>query len=251
MNKRFFSFFVILMLIVAVFISCNKDDDATTIDNITATLENGAKYNNEIYKVSIIAKEPIPSVIGTTPPVWVILSSGNFADGRFSMKLPTTVNDKYLKTINDNFPANVTINCDKNIKAEFFPIATSDMNDNLFYSLIYARLDGKLITEAKYMYADCDCSITGIYENTSPTYSYDEETGEFVTNTVEKTVIYSVFLKKGWNIIYRIEKENKSEEDKRILKSEMTTKAVSGLKWYVLKDFSDLQESSSVTDGIK
>ena len=96
------------------------------------------------------------------------------------------------------------------------------------------------------MYADHDCSITGINANTytSPTIFYDKETEEFITKdyTVEETVAYSISLKKGWNIIYRIEKENKSEGDNRILKSEMTTKAVSGLKWYVLKDFSELQE---------
>ena len=162
------------------------------------------------------------------------------------MKLPSTVNDKYLKRLNDHFPESVIVNCDKNTKLEFFPIMTLDMNDNLFYSLVYAKLNGKLITEARYMYADNDCSITGINVNTYKQLNifYDNETEEFIAKeyTVEETVTYSISLKKGWNIIYRIEKENKSEGDNKLIKLEMTTKAVSGLKWYVSKDFTELQE---------
>ena len=246
MNKRFFSLSVVFVLIAAILVSCNKDADTATIDNITATLENGAKYNNEISKVILVANEPVPIIIGPNSPVWTMLSSSNFTNSRFSMKLPSTIDDKYLKRINDYFPTNVTVSCDKNTKTEFFPIVTLDMNDNLLYSLVYAKLDGKLITEARYMYSDCDCSITGIDINTysSPTCIYDEETEEFITKDwlVEKTVTYSVFLKNGWNVIYRIEKENKSEGYNKIFKSEITTKAVSGLKWYVSEDFSALQE---------
>ena len=241
MIRQFFPLIVMTALCVAVFTSCNKDEEPTTIDKISATLENGVRYDNEISRVGLFAKEPVPNIVGI-PPVWVTLAESNFENGRFSMKLPSTVDNEYLKSIYDCFPTTLTAS-NMNAKAEFFPIMTFDMNNNLFYTLINAKLDEKLVTEAKYMHTDNDCSITGTNVYTSPIFCYDEETEEIrECYTVEETVTYAISLKKGWNIIYRIEKENRSEGYKKILKSEMTTQAIDGLKWYVLKDFTDLQE---------
>ena len=88
------------------------------------------------------------------------------------------------------------------------------------FPLVYIKRDDLSTTEGLFYYADKNCSITG-------TLTASDE---------HQTVTYSMYLKRGWNIVYHTEKYIESP-DKQVRMEEFSTNQVSGMKWYVSGDF--------------
>jgi hypothetical protein len=215
--------------------SCDKEDDAAVGMTISGTLEFNEKYDNdEITKVQIAIREPVTDN-GITLFKNVVLASGAYSDGIFSLELPAMVDDKYLGAhlLDEDFPPSIKVS-NKNVKTGVFSISTSNFDDtkqipttgglvsvltSKVYPLVYVKKDDKSITEAILLYADRKCSITG-----SMTMS-------------DETITYSVHLKRGWNILYETRPEYMESADKQIRREECTTNPISGLKWYVHWDF--------------
>ena len=198
---------IVCALIIACFVfsGCNdndNDDDNDTINKIIATVEDGAKYNGQIVTVKFMVE------IGDND---VAIATGNWSNGGFTIDLPETVEANHLRTL-DRFAPSVTVS-NNNAKGVFWTfIGGFDVDDrrvDYFYNI---KGDNNSTTWVEYIYVDMDVNITG-------TFSDDEETR-----------VYSLSLKKGWNITYRTWIRGTGV-------TERSSTAVSGLKWHSSRDF--------------
>jgi hypothetical protein len=147
----------------------------------------------------------------------IVVGSGTLADGELTLKLNETVDERYLeagfKELEEEYGGKITVS-NRNVK-----IGEADVR---------AYQSGKAIGQFYYVtgiedkdwhgyliYAAAVVSITG-------TYTDEEGNGR---------VIYNVFLKKGWNIVYM--KETGTEGHRYY---EYTTATPSGAKWYYKDD---------------
>jgi hypothetical protein len=111
-------------------------------------------------------------------------TAGTVANGKLTLKLPQTVEDKYLKSIQENnIPDSVHVSPvdGKALNAEFHLIIGEDR-----HQLSYEKMDGnKRYDSVMYLYAAKDFAISGSGPN---------EDG--------KTITYDTQMKKGWNRIH-------------------------------------------------
>ena len=258
MKRYFFSLILMAAIFAAAITSCNKDDMAIGMV-ISGTLEFSERYNDEITKVKVVTNmDRFSDIRG------VVLASGTYFNGDFSLELPVKVDDQYLEKRFDfeDLPPHFKVS-NKNVKTGVFSISATNLDDTkteldsrffylsdqnpsstdslrgsivqivYIYPLIHAKSDDKSTTEAWYLYADRNCSITGAIT------TYDESSSEWGTGTfmVEKTLTYSMHLKRGWNIVYYTETQYMETADKQIRIDECSTNPVNGLKWYVVYDY--------------
>ena len=215
MKKVVLNYLVIAALVVsAAFTSCNKngDDDkdegGATIDKITAKVEGGAKYNGEITTVKLAVDE------------YTALATGNWNNGGFTIELPKTVDAEYLYTV--DYESTVTVS-NKNAKQFCAWFIGYDADDGLVDDFWYAKqgMVNNSLTYAEYIYVDSDVNISG-------TEKYSDEGYEW-------NFVYSLTLKKGWNITYWVESETE-KSGKTVYNGEHKNSTVSGLKWYSSED---------------
>jgi len=204
--------------------SCNKEKDneiPTSWFNgtITAIVENGNDYNSIISKVMTLVGECIIIRVDADDPGTVECTEmifANYSNGGFTLTLPAIVDDKYLRFFRFlDISSSLTIS-DPNAKLfEMYSINAYDSNDVRIGDFSYIKQDEKSYTAGFFWYADRDFTITG-------SLFLDEE-GCYFVEEGGIPLIWSVSLKKGWNRVYEIMYENKAE---------ISTKAVSGMKWY-------------------
>jgi hypothetical protein len=193
-------------------VACNKNDDKDDETPsgwfngvITAVVENGNNYNSLIGKVSAMVE-----FYNEATRDWVVeeIASGNWSNGGFTLTLPATLDDKFLRNlVAGDIPTGITIS-DRNAKVSegiWFRAYNSDGSCHVG-SFWYSKKDENSDAEVIFTYADRDVIIT---------------------STAREDEIYNVSLKRGWNKIYITTMRNQGG-----WRVEISTKAVGGLKWH-------------------
>ena len=187
-----------VLAICCVFAGCQSGGDSY---KITATVENGNDYNSEINTVKAYV------IYGHGDEYEI--ATGKYSGGGFRLTLPQSVSSNYLGSAADIMRffmwSDAVQFSDPQVGLATLEVAGyegDDMNIPVADFYYHKAVNGENVAEGTFVYADRDVTVTGS----------DEET------------IYNVSLKKGWNIIYDVWNDNG--------KDEVTTKEVSGMKWY-------------------
>jgi len=222
MNKKLHYLTAAAIAVAIAAAGCDKDDDDKLVSDafdgkITAIVENGAAYNSQFSAVAAV-------VYIDTVPWYEIFAIGTYANGGFTITLPATPNAKYLQAF-EEAPASINVS-DKNAKAMSLSLVASNSAGNNSSDLIYGKVGSNSYTRVAFMYADRDVTITGSYKEEEDGYTYEEHD--------------NVSLKRGWNRVYVTVTETETSE-----KAELTTKPVSGVKWYFRYDWNDAYRAAS------
>jgi hypothetical protein len=201
---------IVCLFTVVALCSCSKDDDddnsgsQTSVikDNtITAKVEGGDNYNDEIDSVKI-------TLDGISA-----IAKAEYKNGGFTLKLPETINDSdiYPQYGDESFPGYGKVNVsDPTVKTKSVVINAYNSWEYEGY-FVYRTGEKDVLTRTDWhgtiVYANGNISITGTFPSGEDTYDY------------------KVNLIKGWNIMYsRVTAEG--------TKYEYTTQAPTGLKWF-------------------
>ncbi|MDR1155405.1 MAG: hypothetical protein LBL04_11915 [Bacteroidales bacterium] len=209
MKKKYFLNAACLCLCAGfAFTACNKDDDgpeASPIESITATVENGSSYDLDQVKASIDYAGGSYEVV-----------SGSYTNGGFTLTLPKTVDARYLKPLFDEedlelFGSGIKVS-DTNAKTAFLYIAgyKSNVPKGSFWYI--KELSASSEIEAEIVYVDRDVTVTG-----SGTFFGDKE-------------VMNISLKKGWNMWYDTETTTGTTTERT-----SATSDPGGLKWIFYK----------------
>ena len=150
----------------------------------------------------------------------VTLAEANFKNGGFTIKLPQTVDAKFLEKIGNDMPKQISVS---NKNAQTLCISSFDgfdSSDRKVASFYCEKGQGNNYSCMNWFYTDSDLTISGSYTRT----------GRNNNGETEYTETYSLVFKKGWNIMYEVGLETK-QGNKYIEKYEATSNAVLGLKW--------------------
>jgi hypothetical protein len=206
LKNKALSIFLFTALILS---GCSKDDDKPinpenlTPDSfngkITATVENGAQYEDQISKVWALFDAKVNSSNELTGRM---LSDGDFSDGGFSINL-NEIPSTFLMDVQSFFTTVLGISNEleysdpdvRLLNAEFFGISSDDK----FIDQIIFTTTGSKRTTCLFVFSEDDVTVTG-----------------------GKTV--GVMLRQGWNRIYW------TSADKKV-----TSIVPSGLKWQLSK----------------
>ena len=199
-NKQWLSMlFIAALVLSATFTSCDKDDeDGGTIDKITATVEGGAKYNGVISKVKLGLD--IDDEI-------VVIATGDWSNGGFTIELPKTVDAKYLEPFSGNVKVSGPIVAGFDEDDEFVTIFVCGKKEN-GPPLPYP--DVNYYYRAYYIYSDSDLNVSDEFS-----------------------------LKKGWNFKHVATGAFVIVDGGYVFLDEQSTFSnnVSGMKWYSDEDF--------------
>jgi hypothetical protein len=197
-QKYFLSAACLCLCAELAFTSCNKDDDgpeASPIESITATVENGSSYDLDQVKALIYYENGIDEVV-----------SGKYTNGGFTLALPKTIDAKYLELIFEEKELKDGMKVsDPNVKITLLDRIEGYKSGDRVGTFMYIKEpSASSETEGTVVYTDRDVVITG-----SVTLS-------------GYTEVMNISLKKGWNMMYYTETA-----------TEMTTSTSDpgGLKW--------------------
>ena len=239
--KRYYFSLILMTAIFAVLItSCEKDETFVGM-TVTGTLEFSEQYNDKITKVQVDFREP--TYLGEVPIfTQSTLARGTYSNGAFSLELPSKVDDKYLNQMlsHEDLEPYLKVS-NKNVKTGMFDFTATDFDEEIakrieeknkegngvwasylykIFPLVNLKRDDISTTEGLFYYADRNCSITGT----------------LTASDGNQTTTYSMYLKRGWNIVYHTQKYMETP-DRLIHIEELSTKPISGMKWYVRGDF--------------
>ena len=177
MKKIFLNFglFLALGLTIAVFNSCDEDDDKNggsgSISKITATnVINGSTQIKTVKALVYWGDYDNEDAIAQAP----------YTNNGFTLELPKTLSAKYLFLISEDAPSGITIS-DKNVKIYVLEdISGYDKDDDEigYFYLEEEKGDNEYYTS--WIYSDRDVTIKG------------QDDGDK----------YNLQLKKGWNVVY-------------------------------------------------
>jgi hypothetical protein len=216
MKKKIFLVGVIAAMVwMAVFVSCNKDNNSSKgNDNpsdeasiINAVVVNGSSYIE-------IAAVKAYTIFGSYPAYQA--ASAEYKDGGFKLNLPKTVPAEYLEEIGYYFaiPSNIAISDREAKTADLRIFAYNSIGDEIgeFVLDVYSSNE---YDYAYYTYVDRDVIIKG------SNGWYDDYSEEYYTEE------YDYSFKKGWNVVYDV-----FQEDNNLYL--YTTKKPSNLnfRWY-------------------
>jgi hypothetical protein len=232
--KHFKLFATCLMVACAsvsfVFTSCEEGGYETfgnsSISVINAKVEDGEKYNSKISVVKMTGNYDFDTTYGfdagfysdqNADPKTIVLATGTYSNGGFTINLPATVDEKYLSPIvwvEEGWHEGGNVKCsDSNAKCVWvinilgFSKQDSDREVVVFYYEINScDFDSDTNAEGHFVYVDRNVTITGSGDGGDKYY-------------------YNVSLKKGWNIYYG----NYGRQDDRM---KVTNNVPSGLKWW-------------------
>ena len=191
-----------------------KEDDPETssITSISVTVENGSAFASKIEDVMALLTDENAMV-----------KTVKYGNGVFTIDLPATVNESYLKNVDGGYPA-LKIS---NKKVKGVSINIDAFQSGVCVGNFYHAKNSGIQTEALFVYVDGDVKITGSDSftiiNRDP---YGSLLGEHTYNTT-----YNVSLKKGWNIIYFTETHS-GPGFKTSTTETITTNVPDGMKWY-------------------
>ena len=192
-------------LAVMMLVSCNKDDDGlstSTITSITANVEGGSALNDLIDEVKLVTWNNSGDD--------VVLATAKFSNGGFKIVLPETVPSNVLSSFNEDYLDEDIKVSNMNVETTYAELHAYNENGDRIGFFYYYKENATTDVEMDLVYANGDVNITG------------KITDEYGTET------WSVYLKKGWNQVFYIDKElpNDKWEDS------VTTTSQSGMKWF-------------------
>jgi hypothetical protein len=210
MNKKLLMMAFVSLLAAATFSSCDKDkDDDSATGAISDGVLTGAVEGLGDTKPDSRVAEMYYEL--ETSSGYVVVGRATLADGKLTLRLNTTVDDKYLSTLSDAFEISPDVKVsNKNVKigdCERLNAYKSGKRIGIFYY-------GTGVEEGDWggflMYVNDDVSITGTETNGS----------------------YNLHLRKGWNIMYLKETRDDAKNEEY---GELTTTAPSGAKWWYIE----------------
>ena len=218
MKKVVLNYLVIAALAgAAALTSCDKENgDGDGGMTVSATVENASKYSDVVTVKALVWDRSADKEVE--------IASADFKNGSFSIKLPATVDAKYLNVWEeDEIPSTVTVS-NRNAKTTYVSFKGVDKDGEYvtwFYQGKWDETTGTG-TDADYIYSDSNLNITGT----------DSESDEYS----EHTEIYALTIKKGWNVVYATGTE--VEDDGFYTYTYIITSVhVTGLKWYGSQDW--------------
>jgi len=219
-----FGLFLALGVTSTMFYSCSKDDnasgneDGSNVSTITAT--------NVVNGSSAIATVKAETYYGSE---YYTIAEAPFQNNGFTLKLPATVDVKYLSLFGTGEDLTGITVSDKTAMVisveELFAYNTDDEGiGNLFYASADPSGDNNNISMAMWLYVDRNLTVNG--QNNK----VDEE-----NNEENITLFNNLTLKKGWNIVYAnktyTQNQSTGKETYTITYSNQKPSGVN-LKWY-------------------
>ena len=218
-----YAFFALLSMCI-IFSGCDKDDDkgggANTVNQITVKIENASDFSNVAkVKLQVWFQENGSYQIHD-------IAEADFINGGFTLKLPETLNAKYLEVFNEEDMPETVVVSNKSAKSfSFGSIYGFNSAGDQIVRFRYENRTESTNTEsyagAQWMYVDSDVNVTGTESG-----DWKGEENEGVYN-----VTFALTLKKGWNVYYETytgtRQGNKYTENNAF----RSNPAPSGLKW--------------------
>jgi hypothetical protein len=199
MNKKLLPMAFVSLLAAATFSACSNDNDddeggATgAITELTIDVDNAGSIDADTVKV-VIRYGGWSFVAASIP----------YPKGKFTLKLPATVDEKYLYDDLKDMPDGVMVSDSVRLAMAWVDGYKSGVEVGNFWH-------GTAEWEGDLYYANGDVTVTGSYEGWDLIRKYD------------------LHLKKGWNMIYyKTAYETKTTTE--------TTTAPSGAKWLWMYD---------------
>jgi len=222
-----------------VLTGCSKSDNSSggSAISINAQVVNGSNYSFDNVKAVLYYGNNYEYVV----------NEANYTNGGFTIKLPATIDNKYLlpvvdvdeedqssnwATVSDNTAVGNGINFEGYESDSYmgdFYYGTASQNQTSTSISIYSA-------EGTYLYVDKDVTITGSATETEVT--------DGITVNIKSTA--NAALKKGWNIVYYTISISANGNDGTASGTlSITTQDPGGLKWYYEDDYNNLLGGSS------
>jgi len=225
--KKLVFILIALMAIASVLVSCQDKESGGYVVEAKNVL-----YSNN--KIATVEAQSIYFDASEYDYYYETIASCSYEKNGFKIKLPKTLNGKFLEPWDDDGMDYITIS-DKNAKVgivEFYALDKSGEEIGEFY------FEGKSSSifsegEAVYVYADRNFTMKGTDEGF-------EEEDEFSYSWYEEC---NCTFKKGWNIIYTTYDVDIDSQKVTIL---LTTNKPSGMNWVWSFDYWDERGKSPV-----
>jgi len=213
--------FIAVMFLSSCLLSvgCNDKDDENgngiPIDpnKITASIPNASVFSEVVkVKITVCWNHDNECEIKET------LAEATFNNGNFTIELTETVNTNFLHADFAVPPPTLTVS---NTNAQLLwidGITGYNMEGKAIADFWFEKVNSNSFSHVTWVYVDRDLNISG-----SSTY---EEGSNY-----EEIIVYSLVLKKGWNIVYKTETDL-VQGGKDIYKTEYSNSVVSGLSWF-------------------
>jgi hypothetical protein len=238
---KLFALITIIAAVATNFYSCKKEKELLpdgTAKSIVAKVENAAEFS-DVDKVGLIVHDRNTNKT-------VELASGDWERDGFVIELPETLAPSYLYPLisQDGFPVTIiiyspsTINIsNENVKmaiAKLHVIHKSGNITDIYPFKIDKHGNAK---RALLTYVDSDITISGYNKGEIAICGYDEDENADVFYLWEKTTVYSIKWKKGWNVWCL---SSYMSATKKTITEQWETISVDDLKWYSSKDLDKL-----------
>ena len=224
MKSKVLSLCVALICAGIFFTKCKKVNENPE-SYINVKVEFGEKYDFDNVKAVMYSYDDD-----------LIIGESGYSKGKFSIKLPKTVESIYLEEFDFNYEADwITINPENALMNFIFLEAykSDEWEDDFIYATLSFNQTQTKVTLTfalgMYLYVDKNVTIKG------------SETEKEIIEGIEINVNMKadVYLKKGWNIIYE-EYSIIMQMNGGSIKSSITTKKPKDMKWYVEDDLEEL-----------
>ena len=197
MRRQTFNLFVSVLVISFVFAACEKKKSSDILFVIEA--KDVINSCSDIDSVKAIVEDE-------NEFFYYEVASAKYQDKGFKLVLPAVVPDKYLQSASYGLPASIRPSVDKNAKVGFIEGQIAfDNTGKEIGRFQFRNEDNTFYT--RYLYADRGFTIIGI----------DDFDGLIME--------YECYFKKGWNILYFVEMENRG-----IARTQKPDYA--GFRWY-------------------
>jgi len=220
----------------SVFMGCNKDDDGpgnSSFTTIDAKVEKGTTYSidDAVAVMNDLENESAE-----------VVAEAKYVAGGFKMKMPATVDPKFLESIGTDAPKGIVIS-DKTAKignAELVAFKSPDFKDAFSYMKASVKSNDTgtsidfSIAMALIVYADKKVTMKGTFEDLTDYEELEDLFSEFGAKFVATA---NVGLNPGWN--YMFVTMNLSVKVNLLTQTvtgagsvSLTSKNPGGLKWY-------------------
>ena len=230
MKKTFLKIGLLLAfgLTIVVFNSCEKDNDngGVNVETITATDVINSSSQIVTVKVNLVYRKTETDNYFDFYPI----AETQYKNNGFTLKLPATIDDKYLAPFYDEDVSEITVS-DKTVKiviVSHWVLKAYDVDDNEIGCFGYwskiPSFEDENCTETVRYYVDKNVTING-----QTKYVYENE--GCVTENINN--FNNLTLKKGWNICYINDTYTSNQSTKTYTRTFSNQKPSEvTLKWY-------------------
>ena len=238
-NLEKIGLFLVLGLAIAVFYSCDKNDDYDNGGGSTSTIivTNVINGSTQITTVKALVYWESGDSDGNDA-----IAQTQYKNNGFTLELPSTVAAKYLELVYEDAPQSISIS-DKNAKVSFInEIEGYDKDENgIGYFYLDEEKGDNEYYDISWLYADRDVTIKGEVKEIDDDYDY-EEIGQ-----------YDLKLKKGWNVTYNSYIKSYNNSTKRdVYTYSITSQKPSNINyvWNFERNF-DFRSAQATTESIE